>query len=181
MLSASMKGNELHLKFVGERLTSKKKSFFDPIKRNTINDGMGKKKRTPKAVSVLKEDRQAFGLLAAKAMNLTDALRYPITSVPLAIADPDSSLKFSENKSELRNTLMRMSGASTDKIIKHCSWFIDGMAAIRSIKTRTKYREWLEAFVNFITPSNKYEPREVGLINDVYFDKSVKGGGEKSR
>ena len=53
---------------------------------------MEKKKRVPKSVSVLKEERQAFGLLAAKAMNLRDALKYPITSVPLAIANPDSSV-----------------------------------------------------------------------------------------
>lgn len=73
---------------------------------------MEKKKRVPKSVSVLKEERQAFGLLAAKAMNLRDALKYPITSVPLAIANPDSSIKFSE-KSELRNALIKKSDAST--------------------------------------------------------------------
>ena len=181
MLYASKKGNELHLKFVEERLTSRDKSFFEAIKKNPINNGMEKKKRVLKAVSVLKEDRPAFGLLTTKAVNLHIALKHPLTTVPLAIAYRDSKMKFGVDKSELRNMLINMSGSSSKTIMKHCSWFIDGMAAVRSMKTRKTYKQWIDAFLRFITPDASFEPKEIGLINDVYFDRSVKGGMRRAR
>ena len=65
--------------------------------------------------------------------------------------------------------------------MKHCSWFIDGMAAVRSMKTRKTYKQWIDAFLRFITPDASFEPKEIGLINDVYFDRSVKGGMRRAR
>ncbi len=57
-----------------------------------VNTGILRQKRPIKAVSILKEDRQAFGLLVAKALTLEEAFTYPITSVPLSIATQRASL-----------------------------------------------------------------------------------------
>ena len=69
---------------------------------------MGKKKRAPKVVSVLKEDRQAFGLLTTKAVDLRTVLKHPLTTIPVAIAEPNSKMKFVSNKSDLRNMLINI-------------------------------------------------------------------------
>ena len=114
-------------------------------------------------------------------MNFEEALKYPITSVPLAISHPDSTVRFSENKSELRNIIMEIFDAHTDNIKSHCSWFIDGMAAIRAMKSRETYREWLDVFFQFLTPSNDLYPVEIGIINHVYINESVKSAMRRSR
>ena len=114
-------------------------------------------------------------------MNLEEALKYPITSVPLAISHPDSTVRFSENKSELRNMFMEISDAHIGNIKSHCSWFIDGMAAVRAMKSRETYREWLDAFFQFLTPSSDLYPVKIGIINDVYINESVKRFMRRSR
>ena len=41
---------------------------------------------------MIKEDRQAFGLLVAKVQTPSEALKYPLTTVSLALATPDQIL-----------------------------------------------------------------------------------------
>ena len=42
----------------------------------------------------MEEDRQAFGvMLRAGEVNLAEAFRHPVTSVPLSLAFPDSTLR----------------------------------------------------------------------------------------
>ena len=53
-----------------------------------LNTGIVKKKKAIKAVSILKGDRHAFGLIVTKAVTLEEEFSYPITSVPLSIATP---------------------------------------------------------------------------------------------
>ncbi len=53
--------------------------------------GIEKAKKTPKAISILKEDRQAFGLLVAKATSLEEAFSFPITTLPLSISNLDGT------------------------------------------------------------------------------------------
>ena len=54
---------------------------------------MKKTKNIRKAVSVMKEDRQPVGVMLDEGVNLVDAFRYPVTSVPLNLAFPDSTLR----------------------------------------------------------------------------------------
>ena len=49
-----------------------------------------KEKNETSEVSLLKEDRQAFGLLISKAETLEEAFKYPLTTVPLSIAETSS-------------------------------------------------------------------------------------------
>ena len=53
---------------------------------------MEKAKKDPKVVNILKEDRQAFGLLAGKATSPEEAHSYPLTTVPLALATPEREI-----------------------------------------------------------------------------------------
>ena len=43
------------------------------------------------AVNILKEDRQAFGIIVSNAYSLEEASSYPITPVPLSGATPEGT------------------------------------------------------------------------------------------
>ena len=76
---------------------------------------------------------------------------------------------------------MNEPGSVFENTPKNCSWFIDGFAAIRSLKPKKTYREWLKSLLLFITPPKESEPIQVGLINDTYKEDSIKGGTRKER
>ena len=90
------------------------------------------KNKEPKMVNILKEDRQAFGVLIGKVTNESESLRYPLTSVPLALATPDRDLR-QGSKAVLRNFLMEDSNCTADHPSVATDWFVDGMAAIRAV------------------------------------------------
>ncbi len=98
-------GRRLHEKHVSQLIVILKGYGTDPFSvedPKRLHTGITKKKPPIKAVSVLKKDCQAFGLILAKAISLEDAFCFPITSVPLALATPDGSLRQSD-KASLRN------------------------------------------------------------------------------
>ena len=96
MLSAASIGNVMYTTFVNQRLREKSKDFYDPIPKVKLKNGIEQKKKTPKEVCLLKEDRQAFGLIISKSISLADAFQYPITSNTLAVAITDSTLRQSD-------------------------------------------------------------------------------------
>jgi len=70
-----------------------------------LNTGLQRKTKVPKMVTVLKQDRQAFGSLLRKSVSLEEAFEYPVTSLPLSIANGDVELRQS-GKSILRTYLI---------------------------------------------------------------------------
>ena len=111
LLKAPTLGNEKFLECVNSRLIEQTKSIYAPIKRQNIDTGMKKIKKTPRKITVLKEDVQAFGLLVEKAVSLEEAFSYPITSLPLSIAHSDGTLR-QGNKSIFRNLLIKIRNPS---------------------------------------------------------------------
>ena len=83
MLKASETGNEAFLTFVSERLVTGSKSFFAPIKRLKLNTGIVAKKKTIKAISVLKEDCQALYLHCIEIFELGRSLPLPDHNLPV--------------------------------------------------------------------------------------------------
>lgn len=180
MLNAVAKGNEKYLEFVSDHLVDGTKCFFSPIKKVNLKTGIVKEKRTPHAVSIIKEDRQAFGITIAKATSLEEAFQYPVTSVSLSIATPDATLCQSD-KASLQNFLISESGAFTDQLPKNAHWLVDGMAAVRSLKPRETYAEWIKSFIKFTTPPESADACSLGIINDTYREISIKSGTRKRR
>ena len=78
-----------------------KKSFFEPfckarlIARNEI------KKKLLQPLSVAKEGCQAFSLLFKKAVKFTEAFKYVVISVPLAVTIPKST-PYQSDKSRIK-------------------------------------------------------------------------------
>lgn len=91
---------------------------------------------------VKQEDRQAFGVLVAKATSLEEAFSFPITTVPLSIPTPDSTLTQSHQAS-FRNYLINKSKAVSSSFPLDGRWIIDGMAIFRCVKPKPTYRELL--------------------------------------
>ena len=63
MLTAPVIDNVKYNDFVIKRLIKKEMSVFEPIPRNNLSTGLKKSKTKPKVTSLIKEIRQAFGLL----------------------------------------------------------------------------------------------------------------------
>ncbi|CAM1319293.1 Uncharacterised protein r2_g2746 [Pycnogonum litorale] len=173
-------GEEKMLRFIDDRLVTGSVDFFTPIKKTKLKTGLEKVKRTPAAITVVKEDRQAFGLLVSKPGNLQEAFTHPITSVPLSIATADSTLRQSD-KATLQRFLLEESQCIKDKPSKSAVWIVDGMAAVRSLKPKTTYRAWMNSLIKFVTPKAEMNASEVHIVNDTYLDKSVKNDTRKKR
>ena len=135
LLNAPETRNAKHKEFVQKCLITKDKSVFDPIKRVKLKTGVEKVKETPKAMSVLKEDRQAVGILVAEATSLEEAFCFPITTLPLGLATPDGDLRQSD-KASFRNHLIIKSKAASSIIPLKARWIIDGMALFRTVKPK---------------------------------------------
>ena len=79
----------MYLSFVNECCVKGKADFFDPVKNINLDIGLKKMKRIQKAISVMKEDGQAFGVICwGGEVKLEEALQYPVTSVSLSLAFP---------------------------------------------------------------------------------------------
>ena len=63
MIKADKIGDEMHLSFVNDCLIKGKADFFDPIKKVNHDIGFKKTKEILKVVSVMKKDRQTFGVV----------------------------------------------------------------------------------------------------------------------
>ena len=161
--------------FLNDRLILGKVDFYTSVTRNKLLTGIEKKKKTKKAVEILKEDCQAFGTIAAKSLSLREAFAHPITTYPLNVADLEGSLRQAD-KASFRNTLIEEANASQRLIPEGASWLVDGMATIRSLKPKETYEDWITGFLKFITPSEVAHPAILEMVNDTYPKLSAKSG-----
>ena len=105
-------------------------------------------KKTAKSIDILKEDRQAFGLLVTKVRMQQEALSQRLKSISLALSFPDNTLRLSQ-KAPLQNfsiedakTLCKQPNEVSDR-------FINGMAAVNSIETKDKWNEYADEFLKY--------------------------------
>ena len=84
----------------------------------------------------MKEDRQPFGLLVGKVSSHAEALEYPITSVPLALAEIDRTLRSQSTKSLLRNeiTSNAMAAKTVYEVDGLTDWYVDGMLVVNVLQ-----------------------------------------------
>ena len=93
MLRAPKLDEDQFNNFVDDWLVKGTVRFFTPIEIYHLKTGIIKPKKIAKAQTTMKEDCHPFGLIAAKVVSLHEVIAYPITSVPLAIANPDNTLR----------------------------------------------------------------------------------------
>ena len=93
MLSSAGVGNECMKTFVEKCFAKQDISVFNKITKNKLNTGIKKPSKTPKPVEALKEDVQGFGILAEKNVPLNKGFKYPITKLPMSIAESKIDLR----------------------------------------------------------------------------------------
>ena len=127
-------------------------------------------KKINKAVSALKEDRQAFGLLLGKGADLYESFEFPITTYPLSISTPEGKLRGAKHL--LRNYLISEADAIKDDPIINARWIYDAMAMIRSLKPKETYKHFMANLLRLVTPAQQLSPMSIEIINDIYYAES---------
>ena len=194
LLSSDVAGERGFQKFVKERMMrtvdetdnggnedeinddKRKVTFFDPIPKMKIKTGMEKEKKANKKLDTLKEDRQAFGVLVGKALTPTEALTYPLTSIPLSLADPDRSIRSQSTKSTLRNELISLSNAGKLNLETTSTkdWYVDGMLVVNSIEPQPTWKDFADVVLSYCIPKDKLSIRRLSIIFDSYDQSSIK-------
>ena len=70
LLNAPLLGNDKYLQFIDERLIKGTADFFQPIKKVMLPTGLKKEEKVPKVMTVLKQDRQAYGTMLSNSVDL---------------------------------------------------------------------------------------------------------------
>ena len=84
-------------------MASREKGFHEPNKRSGNQNTIEKKKK-PREISILKEDRQA--LFVAKYPDKREGFSYPLTTYPLALSTAHETLYKTRTKYLFRNYLI---------------------------------------------------------------------------
>ena len=86
--------------------------------------------------------------MLGEEVNLEQAFRYPVTSVPLSSAFPDLAYKQNPNYN-LHNYLVDVSKACESTPLNEARWIIDSMSVMRAIKVKEIYKEWFKTVIKF--------------------------------
>ena len=102
LLSADV-GNECVKTFVEKQLVKQEISAFDKIK-NKLNTGIKELPKKPRLVEVLKE---GFEILVAEGVPPNEGFIYPITKLPMGIAESKTDLRrVNASKSRFPNSTL---------------------------------------------------------------------------
>ena len=84
-----------------------------------------------KIISQLREDKQAFGLLAAKEISSEEVYSYPLTTCPFALlSDPSDKLQQSQ-QAPFKSYLISEFISTRKEVPTDADWIYDGMAVVR--------------------------------------------------
>ena len=183
LLQSTETGETLLLKFIEERLKRKgedRVSFFKPIQTPKLKTGLEKPKKAPRAINILKEEKQAFGSLVGKSTSARDAHSYPLTSVPLALSTEDNDLR-QGSKSTLRNHMITEAKAEGDQAPIRAEWIIDGMAAVRSVSPKKTWGEYADSLLRFCMPPKPLKAAKLVIVMDTYGEDRIKDMTQKRR
>ena len=70
---------------IRRELLKEQKKFFYPIKEFQLPTGLKSNKPKPKVSSIIKEEKETYGVILETNTNLSEDLKYPTTIVPLSI------------------------------------------------------------------------------------------------
>lgn len=128
----------------------------------------------------MKEDAQEFGVLAEQKVPLYDALKYPVTKLPLtlSIAESETDLRgaSSDSKSKFRNHILNKTNSVSYVHPKSAVWVYDVGRFIRSLPPESTYRLFFDRILKKMTPPKDADPLAVHLLIDKYIEDSTKSG-----
>lgn len=107
------------------------------LNQSQIRTGLGKQEKEPKVVSVLKEEKQTFGLLLGKSASSEQAHSHLLTTLALETSDGDFR---QGSKAIFRNYIVKVD--CTEEIPnERGDWTSDGMATVRSVPPKSTWKE----------------------------------------
>ena len=183
MISSSEIGNDGLKKFIKDRLVDQNTSFFSKLKKNMLNTGIKKPKKTPKPVEALKEDAQGFGVLSEQSIPLSEGFKFPVTEYPMSIAESKVDLRgaTSASKSRFRNHILKKADAAIYVNPKNAVWIYDVGKFVRCQAPAASYRLYFDKLIKSMAPPKDAKPSAVHFVIDKYIDDSTKTGARKSR
>ena len=171
LIGARSVGEEMRRMFYTDRLLSSEVDYFAPIKRSTIKTGLEKKKKkAAKALSVLKEDCQAIGMIVAKCHDQREEFSHCLTKYPLAISTPDCKLYQPDSKSKFRNYLIEHAEAVTMSPPCQVTCIYDGMAIIRASSPAATLGQFMSDQLKAFTPPAFWYAKETVVVFGNYID-----------
>ncbi|KAG1652172.1 hypothetical protein GQR58_026483 [Nymphon striatum] len=180
------KGDAQYEEFVTNRIKSTDVPIHDPIKRNKLllfkNSSKKVEVKQDSKQSLVEVNRNILAKLLAhsaktgSAINFQAALEYPLSSVPLAFANPDGSRRVTK-KSQLMEVVLSYSEQETmhePSIIpkeETAAYLVDLMALIRSLPgVSDTYRELTQRIVDALPTGYA----RVDIVADTYRKDSLK-------
>ena len=117
---------------------------------------------------ILKTDRQAFGVLLGKGVDLRQSFAFSIT--PLIQSAWQLQMEIYDRVLKVCFEITMIEQA--DAVIEHppfnTRWIYDGMAILRILKPKkSTYRELIEILINVITESSRSFPITIEMVNDI--------------
>ena len=177
LLSSTEIGNGMFTEFVEEKMKApeqKRIDFFASIPKSKIRTGLEKVKVKNNTLDMIKEDRQAFGLLVGNFQTPSEALKYPLTIVSLTLAEPDETLRQQSTKATLRRFLYKKSDAIYKETPEEADWLVDGMAAVAAVTPQETYKDFADGTLSYCKPKDVTCPKSLAIIFDSYNSISIK-------
>ena len=112
-------------------------------------------------------------MIISNNIDLEVAFSYPITDLPLSIANIDGTLRTGQ-KCLLRNHLITESNAEVETPPHKASWMVDTMSIIRTMKPEKTFKDFFKKLMSIVSPPSSYQPKRLELVNDVYKNRSIK-------
>ena len=177
LLSSTEIGNGMFTEFAEEKMKApeeKRIDFFASIPKSKIRNGLEKVKVKNNTLDMIKEDRQAFGLLMGDFQTPSKALKYPLTIVSLTLAEPDETLRQQSTKATMRRFLYKKSDAIYNQTPEEADWLVDGMAAVAAVTPQETYKDFADATLSYCKPKDVACPKSLTIIFDSYNSTSIK-------
>lgn len=181
--------------FIATRINTNQVNFWDPLSKLKINTFSSAGKKQPVKVTAndkisnLTADRELFGRLLVVAkqreINLREVLSYELSTVPVAIAHGDGSLR-KTTKSSLMSVLEKNVTAlpSPPPSFVPTACVIDAMALVQVMKSANSatFGEMAEQYCVHITRTlSQNSCTRVDLVFDQYRKQSIKEGERHKR
>ena len=109
-----------------------------------------------------------------KVRTPSEALKYPLTRVPLALAQPDQTLRQQSTKATVRRFLYKKSDSIVKETLEEADWLVDGMAAVAAVPPRETYKDFADAILSYCKPKDATCPNILIIIFDSYNSTSTK-------
>ena len=137
-------------KFVEERMKALEEKiiyFFTIIPKLKIQIELEKLNVKNNTLDVIKEDGRDFGLLLGNVKTPGEAIKYPLTTVELALAVSDQTFR-QQFKVNLRKLLYEKLDSIVRETPVGVDWLVDGMAAVAIVLPQETNKDFADEILS---------------------------------